>query len=84
MADKDNIVILTDDEGKEVEFEHIDTIEMDDNCYVLLLPVEDPDDGVVILKFETDENGDEILVGVDSDDEAMAVLKMYDESFDEE
>lgn len=84
MAEKDNIVILTDDEGKEVEFEHIDTIEMDDNCYVLLLPVSDPDDGVVILKFETDDNGDEILVGVDSDDEAMAVLKKYDESFDEE
>ncbi len=84
MADKENIVILTDDEGKEVEFEHIDTIEMDDDCYVLLLPVEEPDDGVVILKFETDETGDEILVGVDSDDEAMAVLKKYDESVAEE
>lgn len=84
MADKENIVILTDDEGKEVEFEHIDTIKMDDDCYVLLLPVEDPDDGVVILKFETDETGDEILVGVDSDDEAMAVLKKYDESVAEE
>lgn len=84
MSEKDNIVILTDDEGKEVEFEHIDTIEMDDECYVLLLPVEDPDDGVVILKFETDENGDEILVGVENDDEAMAVLKKYDESIDED
>lgn len=84
MSEKDNVVILTDDEGKEVEFEHIDTIEMDDECYVLLLPVEDPDDGVVILKFETDENGDEILVGVENDDEAMAVLKKYDESVDED
>ena len=82
--EKDNVVILTDDEGKEVEFEHIDTIEMNDECYVLLLPVEDPDDGVVILKFETDENGDEILVGVENDDEAMAVLKKYDESVDED
>lgn len=84
MSEKDNVVILTDDEGKEVEFEHIDTIEMDDECYVLLLPVEDPDDGVVILKFETDENGDEILVGVENDDEAMAVLKKYDESVDDD
>ncbi len=84
MADKENVVILTDDEGKEVEFEHIDTIEMNDECYVLLLPVEEPDDGVVILKFETDDEGDEILVGVDNDEEAMAVLKKYDESVNEE
>ena len=74
MADKENVVILTDDEGKEVEFEHIDTIEMNDECYVLLLPVEEPDDGVVILKFETDDEGDEILVGVDNDEEAMLLL----------
>ncbi|MBQ2966945.1 MAG: DUF1292 domain-containing protein [Clostridia bacterium] len=84
MSEKDNVVVLTDDEGKEVEFEHIDTIEMDDNCYVLLLPVEEPDDGVVILKFDTDDEGEEILVGVDDDEEAMAVLKKYDESLDEE
>ena len=80
----DNIVVLTDDEGKEVEFEHIDTIEMDEECYVLLLSVKEPDDGVVILKFGEDEDGNEILVGVDNDDEAMAVLKKYDESVDAE
>lgn len=80
----DNIVVLTDDEGKEVEFEHIDTIEMNDDCYVLLLPVKEPDDGVVILKFGEDEEGNEILVGVDDDEEAMAVLKKYDESVDGE
>lgn len=83
MSEKDNTVILTDDEGKEVEFEHIDTIEWNDNCYVILLPVEDEEDGVVILKFETDENGDEILVGVDNDEEAEGVLAQYEANLDE-
>ena len=83
MAEEKNIVVLTDDQNKEVEFEHIDTIEMNDECYVILLPVEEPDDGVVILKLETDENDEEILVVVESDDEAMAVLKKYDESFED-
>ena len=82
MTENENIVVLTDDQGKEVEFEHIDSIEMNDNCYVLLLPVKEPDDGVVILKFDTDDFGEEILVGVDDDEEAMAVLKKYDESLD--
>ena len=39
MAENENIVLLTDDEGNEVEFEHIDTIEMNDEMYVLLLRV---------------------------------------------
>ena len=84
MAEKNNTVILTDDEGKEVEFEHLDTIEMNDNCYVILLPVEDEEEGVVILKFETDENGDEFLAVLDSDEEAEAVIAQYEADLDEE
>lgn len=84
MAENDNIVVLTDDEGKEVEFEHIDTIEIEDDCYVILLPVEDEEEGVVILKFATDSNGDEILVGVDNDEEAETVLRQYETMLDEE
>ena len=82
MGEEKNIVVLNDDEGNEVEFEHITTIEMNDECYVILLPVKEPDDGVVILKLEVDENDEEILVVVD-DEEATAVLKKYDESEDE-
>ena len=78
MAEQKNIVVLNDDEGNEVEFEHITTIEMNEECYVILLPVKEPDDGVVILKLEIDENDDEILVVVD-DEEATLVLKKYDE-----
>ena len=79
MADEKNIVVLNDDEGREVEFEHITTIEMNDECYVILLPVEEPDDGVVILKLEVDDEGEELLVVVD-DEEATAVLNKYDET----
>ena len=39
MAENENIVLLTDDEGNEVEFEHIDTVEMNEEMYVILLPV---------------------------------------------
>ncbi|MBO5099134.1 MAG: DUF1292 domain-containing protein [Clostridia bacterium] len=82
MAENENIVLLTDDEGNEVEFEHIDTIEMNDEMYVLLLPVKEPDDGVVILKFE-ESDGEEILVGVEDDSEAQAVLDLYNSEIEE-
>ena len=79
MAEKEGIIVLTDDEGKEVEFEHIDTIEINDEYYVILHPVEDPEGGVVILKFENDDADCEVLVGVDDDAEAQAVLDKYAE-----
>lgn len=82
MAENENIVLLTDDEGNEVEFEHIDTVEMNGEMYVLLLPVKEPDDGVVILKFEESE-GEEILVGVEDDNEAQSVLDIYNSSIEE-
>lgn len=59
--DLDNIVILNDEDGNEVKFEFLDLVELDDEEYVILLPV--IDDGVeeegevVILKVEdTDED----------------------------
>ena len=62
--DLDNIVILNDEDGNEVKFEFLDLVELDDEEYVILLPV--VDDGVeeegevVILKVEdTDEDSEE-------------------------
>ena len=42
--DLDNIVILNDEDGNEVKFEFLDLVELDDEEYVILLPV--IDDGV--------------------------------------
>ena len=75
--ERGEIIVLTDDQGKEVEFEHIDTIALAGEYYVILLPVLDPDDGVVILKFENDDEDCEVLVGVDDDEEAQKVLDTY-------
>ena len=49
----DNIVVLTDDEGKDIEFEWLDTVEMGEEQYIVLLPIEDEEaEEVVILKME--------------------------------
>ena len=64
--DLDNIVILNDEEGNEVKFEFLDLVELDEEEYVVLLPVteegEEEEGEVVILKVEdTDEESDEVL-----------------------
>ena len=40
----DNIVVLNDEHGNEVEFEYLDLIEHNNEAYVVLLPVEDDSD----------------------------------------
>ena len=62
----DNIVILNDEDGNEVKFEFLDLVELDNEEYVVLLPVtedgEEDEGEVVILKVEdTDEDDEETL-----------------------
>ena len=67
----DNIIILNDEEGNEVKFEFLDLVELDEEEYVVLLPVseegEEDEGEVVILKLEdTDEDSEEeSYVGVE-------------------
>ena len=53
MTDE-NIIVLYDEEGSEVEFEFLDLVNFEDEEYVVLLPVEESDEAgeVVILKLE--------------------------------
>lgn len=71
-----NYVVLTDEDGNEVEFEHIDTVEVDGATYMAFIPAElavDEEAEVVILKV-VEEDGEEVLVSVEDDDEADRVF----------
>ena len=84
--DLDNIVILNDEDGNEVKFEFLDLIELDDEEYVVLLPIvedEDVEGEVVILKVEdTDENSDEeSYISVEDEDVLNKVFEIFKEKF---
>lgn len=73
-----NYVVLTDEDGNEVEFEHIDTVELDGQIYLAFIPAElnvEDEAEVVILKI-AEENGDEILVSVDDEAEADKIFEI--------
>ena len=86
----DNIVILNDEDGNEVKFEFLDLVELDDEEYVVLLPVaeegEEEDGEVVILKLEdTDEESDEeSYVGVDDEEILNKVFQIFKEKYKDE
>ena len=55
----DEIIVMVDEEGKEVEFTHIATLDYNDEWYIYVQPVELGDmdeDEMFIFKIEEDEN----------------------------
>lgn len=88
--ERDDLVVLIDEEGGEVEFEHLDTIEMNGNEYVVLLPFsgeeeEEHDvDEVVILKIEHHTDGDDSFVSVEDEEELNAVFEEFRTRMEEE
>lgn len=82
----DNIIMLNDEKGNEVEFEFLDLIEYEGDEYVVLLPVDEGDEAseVVILELEvTDNEDEESYVSVDDEDTLMAVFNIFKEKFKE-
>ena len=79
-----NFITVTDEEGNEFELEHLDTIEFQGQTYRAFFPaVQDGEEaqneeemGLVILKA-IQENGEEILSTLDSDEEIDAVYNEF-------
>ena len=84
----DNIVILNDEEGNDVQFEFLDLIEYNEEEYVILLPVEDeiseePGE-VVILKVESTSEDEESYVSVEDEEVLNNVFEIFKEKFKDE
>ena len=77
----DNLVYLSDEDGNEVAFEYLDSVEYEGEEYVVLISTDEDDDEVVILKVEPtpDDEEEENFVTVDSDEVAQAVFDIFKE-----
>ena len=76
---KSNYVILTDEEGNEKEFEHIDTLEDSGTVYMAFIPAElnlEEEAEVVILKI-VEEDGEELLASVDDEEENLRLYNLF-------
>ena len=83
----DNIIVLNDEDGNEIEFEFLDLIEYEGEEYVVLLPNDEEDDAgeVVILKLEdTDSEDEESYVSVDDEEVLQNVFDIFKEKFKDE
>jgi len=84
-----DFITITDDNGEEFELEHIDTLELDGNMYMMFLPADmdedDPDYGYILLKVVVDRDGNDGFETIDSEDEQQRVYDAFmQQLFDEE
>ena len=77
----DTVVYLTDEEdGTEYVFECLDTVEYEDNEYAVMLPLDDADDGyVLVMQIEYNEEEAEFCVIVEDEAIVDAVLAWFKE-----
>ena len=80
---------LTDEDGREIDFEVIGEAELDGTLYYAMQPVgeDESDDGVieyVLLKKDVDENGEDVFVTIDDEAEFDKVANYFDDMFDDE
>ncbi len=83
----DNIIVLNDENGDEIEFEFLDLIPYEGEEYVVLLPNDEDDEAgeVVILKLEdTDSEDEESYVSVDDEEVLQKVFEIFKDKFKDE
>ena len=81
-----NFVTVTDEEGNDIELEHLDTLEFNGETYMAFFPaqfadaeeepVDDEEYGLIILKVVR-EDGEELLATVDDEEELEAVYEQF-------
>lgn len=86
MCELDNVIVLQDEVGEDVEFEFLDLVELEGAEYVVLSPIDDEGEGseVIVLKVEECEDDEvECYSTVDDEGLLMRVFGIFKDRFKE-
>ncbi len=85
MTQKDDVVTLFDEEGKEHNFEVVDIIMVNDKDYAIMLPlneaeaVPEEEEEAVIFRIEEENDEDQTLVVVEDEEEWNLVAEAWED-----
>ena len=77
LQEEESILSLTDENGEETQFEYMDCVELDGTEYLVLSPVEDPGQ-IVILQIVPVDEENENYISVEDEavlDQVYAIFK---------
>jgi uncharacterized protein YrzB (UPF0473 family) len=86
MEDMTDLIVLTDEDGNEVEVEVVTRMEIEDVEYFIVSPVESDEEEPIFtaMKVVYDEEGNEFFETVDDDVEIAMIEEAYSVMFDED
>ena len=76
-----SILTLTDENGADIDFEYLDCIEYQGKEYLVLMPVEDESNEIVILEVEPVDEENENYLAVSDEDVLDSVYAIFKERY---
>lgn len=80
LNDEEELFTLTDEDGNEIKFEFLDFVELENENYVILYPIENNNDEVVILRAQETEGEQDEYLSVD-EKTLQTVYAIFKEKF---
>ena len=81
QEEESNILTLTDENGENVDFEYLDSIELDGVEYLVLLPADDEENEIVILQVQPVDEENENYLSVEDEGVLNAVYNIFKEKY---
>lgn len=82
--DNENVIVLMDEEGNEVELEVLDEIEYEGKKYGVFISTDEDADEVIILEIVDNGNGEADFLSVDDEAALEAVFAIFMENAKDE
>ena len=79
--EEDSIVTFVDEDGEELTFEFLDSIEYEGKEYLALLPAEEDNNEIVILEVEPIDEENENYLTVDDEATLEAVYAIFKDHY---
>ena len=81
MEEEESILTLTDENGEDMEFEYLDCVEYEGDEYLILMPVEDDSNEIVILQIQPVDEENENYLAVEDEAVLDAVYAIFKERY---
>ena len=81
QEEESSIITMTDENGQDVDFEFLDSIEYEGKEYLVLIPAEEESNEIVILEVEPVDDELENYVAVESEEILTAVYEIFKDRY---
>ena len=81
MEEEESILTLTDENGEDMEFEYLDCIEYQGKEYLILMPVDEESNEIVILEIQPVDEENENYLAVEDEAVLDAVYAIFKDRY---